>query len=89
MKDFVFNELLRTKSKEKLFKNIDEIINKSSDYLTYEDIAKLFINVNQEIILFNDDLNQVSHKLTLLFVGYVHLYAIYLKWKKYSETALR
>jgi hypothetical protein len=37
---------------------------------------------------FNNDLNQVSHNLKILFTGYIHLYAIYLTWKKISEATM-
>ena len=89
MKQFIYNELVSKKAFLKLFNNIDKIINKSPDYLTFNTVTSIYIDVNKEIIEFNNDLNQVSHKLTLLFTGYVHLYAIYLTWKKFSEGALK
>jgi len=49
----------------------------------------IYIDVNKEIIEFNNDLNQVSHNLKILFTGYIHLYSIYLTWKKFSEAALK
>ena len=89
MKHFVYNELASQKTILKLLNNIDKIINQSSDSLTFNTVTSIYIDVNKEIIEFNNDLNQVSHKLTLLFTGYVHLYAIYLTWKKFSEAALK
>jgi len=89
MKQFVYNELICKKAFLKLFTNIDKIINKSPDYLNLSTITNIYIDVNKEIIEFNNDLNQVSHKLTLLFTGYIHLYAIYLTWKKNSERGLK
>jgi hypothetical protein len=52
--------------------------------MTRNTVTGIFIDVDREITEFNNDLNQVSHKLTLLFTGLVHLYAIYLTWKKFS-----
>jgi hypothetical protein len=90
MKKFVYNELMNSKKAfVTLFNNIDKTINKSPDYLTLSTVTSIYIDVNKEIIEFNNDLNQVSHKLTLLFTGYVHLYSIYLTWKKFSEAALK
>ena len=84
MKDFVFKELKNKKTILKLFNNIDKIIHSSPDFLTLNNVTGIYVDVNKEIIKFNDDLNQVSQKLTLLFTGYVHLYAVYVLWKKFS-----
>ena len=89
MKQFVYNEFVSKKIILKLFSNIDKIINKSPNDITLSTVTSIYIDVNKEIIEFNNDLNQVSHKLTLLFTGYVHLYAIYLTWKKFSEATLK
>ena len=85
MKKFIYNEIVNNKKTiYKLFNNIDKVINKSPDYLTLSTVTSIYIDVNKEIIEFNNDLNQVSHKLTLLLTGYIHLYSIYLTWKKFS-----
>ena len=90
MKQFVYNQIVKEKKTIlKLFSNIDKIINKSPNYLTLNTVTSIYIDVMKEITEFNDDLNQVSQKFTLLFTGYVHLYAIYLTWKKFSESALK
>jgi hypothetical protein len=90
MKQFVYNQIVKEKKTIlKLFSNIDKIINKSPNYLTLNTVTSIYIDVMKEITEFNDDLNQVSQKFTLLFTGYVHLYAIYLTWKKFSEAALK
>lgn len=90
MKTFVFSELMNEKenSFEKLFNSIDEIIRNSNPVLTRDTVTSIFIDVAREITEFNNDLNQVSQKLTLLFAGYVHLYALYMSWKKFSEIGM-
>jgi hypothetical protein len=89
MKQFVYQELIKKNTFHILFSKIDKIILKSSNYLNTSTITGIYIDVNREITEFNNDLNQVSHKLTLIFTGYVHLYAIYLTWKKFSVEALK
>ena len=91
MKNFVYSELVNTKDNSfiKLFKKIDQIIESSDLLLTRNAITNIYIDVAREITEFNNDLNQVSQKLTLLFVGYIHLYAIYMLWKKFSEVAVK
>lgn len=91
MKNFVFSELVNQKDNSfvKLFKNIDVIVQKSDLILTRNTITNIYIDVAREVTEFNNDLNQVSQKLTLLFVGYIHLYALYMSWKKFSEMALK
>ncbi len=84
MKQFVFQDLKENKKFLKLFKNIDIIIGKSSDTLSLNTVSGIFIDVSSEITKLNDDLNQVSHRITLLLSGYIHLYAVYLTWKKFS-----
>ena len=57
--------------------------------MTLNNITGIYVDVNRQLINFNNDLNQISHKLTLLFTGFVHLYAIYLTWKKFSDMAFK
>lgn len=61
---------------------------RSPNYFNRDTITNIYVDVCKEIVEFNNDLNQVSHKLTLLFSGYAHLYAIYMIWKKFSEMAI-
>lgn len=44
-------------------------------------IKELYNKVNEEISVFNNDLNQISYKLNLIFIGKVHLLITYLIWK--------
>lgn len=89
MKQFVFNELKDKKTIYKIFSNIDKIILSSPNFFNSSNITSLYVDVSKEIIKFNDDLNQVSHMLTLLFTGYIHLYAIYMIWKHFSTIAYK
>ncbi len=90
MKNFVYSELINKKENSfiKLFNNIDTIIQKSGINLNKNTVTNIFIDVTREITEFNNDLNQVCQKLTLLLVGYIHLYAVYMSWKNFSEAAL-
>lgn len=89
MKQFVFKELKNKQTIYKIFTNIDKVIHSSPNFLTLNNITGIYVDVNKEVIKFNDDLNQVSHKLTLLFTGYVHLYAVYMIWKKFSTIGFK
>lgn len=88
LKNFLYSELESKKSFDLLFASINKIIKNSPTVLTRNNIASIYVDVSSEIKEFNNDLNQVSHKLTLMFTGYIHLYAVYLIWKKFSDQAI-
>lgn len=44
-------------------------------------IAQIFNQINQEISLFNNDLNQISHKLSSIMIGKIHMLTIFMVWK--------
>jgi hypothetical protein len=84
MKKFVFGELKDRGSFHKLFENVEKIIFDSPESFTNQSVKNIYIDVNKEIVEFNNDLNQVCYKLTLFFTGYLHLFTIYMIWKKNS-----
>jgi len=62
---------------------------KSPNYFNTKVITSIYIDVKREITDFNNDLKQVSRKLSIVFSRSVILYTAYLTWKKYSEISLQ
>ncbi len=61
----------------------------SPDNLSNYTVEGIYTDVCQLITAFNDDLNQVSYKLSIYFTGYLHLYATYMILKKHAEIEIK
>ena len=83
-KRFVYDELENNGKLKLLFHEVLKIINEAREKwkkLGYKAITEIYNRINEEITLFNNDLNQVSYILTSIFIGKVHLLATYIIWK--------
>ena len=92
MQNFVFMQLLNKSKVTLLLNNLKQTIEKRK---TVEEsitdrraLIEIINEVNTEIEAFNNDLNQVSCRLTPKFIGKVHSIIVYLIWKLSIESKM-
>ena len=56
-------------------------VKKKWQHFSSNALTEVYNRVNEEVTLFNNDLNQVSYSLTNIFIGRVHLLAVCIIWK--------
>lgn len=87
---FITDEIMKNRKVEHLLRRVDGFIaeefrNRNSKKVTEKIVRSVCENVKSEVKEFNLDLKQASRCLEETFVGYVHLYAVYILWQESAE----
>ena len=85
LRGFVLTEFDINKVLEEVYTKISDELNEKEDYMSNNLMQLLYRTANDVIGEANLDLQQVSYCLTFNLVGHIHLFVVYVIWKKFEE----